>query len=223
MRYAVRALVLSAVAICFLLIVSQAGAAPGTVLVFAPTNPKPGRVVTVTAAAASPSRCTPMPSCSHGFGGPVIPISQFRGPAMVYLVPNAVAPQIRSVRDPRLIPIGTLTNGRFVFTASRLKNKTAYAAVVSCPACSSVAHGRTLFVIGVGDDYSGPTPLMLLRPHDFPSGAGEPISPWVIGLIVAGAALVFGLLLTATRRGWMRRRSAASTNKSAAMAGHRPT
>jgi hypothetical protein len=205
-RYAVRALVLSAVAICFSLIVSEAVAAPGTVLVFSPTNPRPGRAVTVTAVPASPARCTPMPSCSHGFGGPVIPIADFRGPAEIYLVPNSLAPNVGSVRDPGLIPVGTLRNGRLVFTPSKLKNNTMYAAVVSCSLCSGVAHGRTLFVIGVGADYSGLTPLMLLRPHGFPSGGGS--SPWVIGAIAA--ALALALLLTASRLGWSRRRRAAA-------------
>jgi hypothetical protein len=215
---AVRVVVVGAVAICFSLIVSEAVAAPGTVLVFAPTNPKPGRVVTVTAVPATPSRCTPKPRCPQGFGGPVIPITQFSGPAKVYLVPNAVAPQIRSDQDSRLIPIGTLRNGRLVFHASKLKNNTAYAAVVSCPVCTFAAHGRTLFVIGVGDNYSGLSQLMLLRPHGFSSGGG--VSPWVIGAIAA--VLVLVLLLAATGLGRTRRRRA-EAKRDSTRAAHQTT
>lgn len=189
MRYAVRALVLLAGVLSFALIGSEARAASGTVLLFAPTNPKPGRTVVVTAYPAKQPACSPAPRCPHGFGGPVIPIAKFGGPAQVYLVPNAIAPEIRSSNDPRLIPIGTLENGRLVFTATKLEN-TAYAAVVSCPVCAFAAHGRTLFVIGVGADFSGLTPLMLLRPHGFHGATGTPLSPWVIGLVVAGVMLV---------------------------------
>jgi hypothetical protein len=201
-RHALRAFVFIVIALSFSLTASEALAAPGTVLLFAPTNPKPGRTVLVTTHPAV-TGCTPASRCPHGFGGPVIPIANFRGPAQVYLVPNSVAPQVRSVRDPRLIPIGVLRNGRFTFTASKLENAV-YAAVVSCPSCTFAAHGRTLFAIGVGTDYSGLTPLMLLRPHGFQSATGNPIRPWVIGLIVAGAML---LLLAASRLARARQRS----------------
>jgi hypothetical protein len=188
-RLADRTVVMSAVALSVSLTASEALATPGTVLVFAPTNPKPGRTVVVTAQpAGGQMSCSPAPRCGHGFGGPVIPIANFGGPARVYLVPNAIAPQIRSATDPRLIPIGTLRNGRLVFTAAKLEN-TVYAAVVSCPVCAFATRGRTLFVIGVGADFNGLTPLMLLRPHGFESANGHPLSPWVIGLIAAGALL----------------------------------
>ncbi len=218
MPRAVRVVVVGAVAICFSLIASGAVAAPGTVLVFAPTNPKAGRTVTVKAVPSIGSRCTPMPSCSVAFHGAVIPIPDFRGPAKVYLVPNSLAPHVRSVRDAALIPIGTLTNGSLVFKPSNLKNNTAYAAVVSCAACSGVAQGRTLFVIGVGDNYNGLTPLMLLRPHGFPNGGG--ISPWVIGLVAAALAL---LALLLTRIGRSRRRPPTAATETGARATHQAT
>jgi hypothetical protein len=170
------------------------------VLTFAPTNPKAGRQVLVRAVPATSGateidasgRVRPQPLVGSGS------LPTFTGPVDVYLVPHRDALSVTSATDSRLIRLGTLNpNGSLRFRAAGLKNDV-YAAVVSCPSCAKTTKGQTLFVLNVGPNTNGLTPLMLLRPHGFNAS-----SPTIWPFVLLGGALLALVLGTAA---WMSNR-----------------
>jgi hypothetical protein len=174
------------------------------VLTFGPTNPRPGRQVVVRTVSTS--------SGAKIVTKGVAKLAPFRGsgsmpvfdrPVHVYLVPNRYASSVTSRNDSRLVSIGVLSpGGELRFAATHLRN-VAYAAVVWCPSCAR-SQGRSLFVLGVGNDYTGLTPLMLLRPHGF-AGPTRVVWPFYLLAGIALAALVS--LLTWARYVRARKRS----------------
>jgi hypothetical protein len=137
-------------------------------------------------------RARPLPLVGSGS------LPTFAGPVAVYLVPNRDALSVTSATDSRLIGLGTLTpNGVLRFRASGLENDV-YAAVVSCPSCATTANGRTLFVLNVGPNTNGLTPLMLLRPHGF-----DAPPPTIWPFVLLGGALLALAIGTAA---WMSNR-----------------
>lgn len=152
----------------------------------------PGEHIVVSRILGTPSRGT-------GY----VPLSANSYPLHLYLVRNSDAPAIRSVHDPRLIPIGTMRplDSDLRFVLPNLKSGS-YAVAASCDeACAKATKGKGLFVLKVGGgDFGGaPTPVMLL--HVRSPGRGSPWFPVALGLGGAGCALALvSLLLVARRR-----------------------
>jgi hypothetical protein len=86
----------------------------------------------------------------------------------LYLVPNAVAAEVRTRFDPRLHFIGTIVpdaRGRGLLSvALPALDADSYAAAVWCPRCARYSRGRTFFVLRVNQSVAARyRPLMLLR------------------------------------------------------------
>jgi hypothetical protein len=91
----------------------------------------------------------------------------FDRPIRLYLVPNEVAPDVRSRFDPRLHFIGALVpdrNSRGVLPFRVPPLDTAkYAVAAWCPGCARSSRGRSFFELGVTEFTESRFPAMVLR------------------------------------------------------------
>jgi hypothetical protein len=133
---------------------------------FDPTTTKPGQQVTVRTG-GTPQRFPPSQR-----------VTPLQGAMRLYLVPNAVAGEVRSRFDRRLHFIGSLRpdrdgRGVLAFTVPPLESGS-YAAAVWCPGCARSSGGRTFFVLGTRPGTVGRyLPLMLLRVAAPPATEGS--------------------------------------------------
>ena len=79
-------------------------------------------------------------------------------PVRVYLAPSAVAAQIRSTRDHRLVLLGRLRidrkgTGHLRFVTPRVRAGN-YKTLMHCPDCARYSNGRTLFQSGPSQPFT---------------------------------------------------------------------
>jgi hypothetical protein len=115
-------------------------------------------------------------------------------PISLYLVRNEVADQVRSRRDSRLVPIGTLVpdkngHGILSFRVPDLR-PARYAAVAYCPGCARFSRGRTFLPLKVDGENVVPRYRRLLVLQVVPSKSSS--STWVVAGGVAALAIVLG-------------------------------
>jgi hypothetical protein len=104
---------------------------------FNPTGAKPGQRVVLRTGGTSPS---------FTLADRVRP---FTRPIRIYLVPNAIAPEVHSRADSRLVSVGTIVpdkngHGVLTFNVPHLKAGN-YATAAWCPSCAPHSYGRTFF------------------------------------------------------------------------------
>jgi hypothetical protein len=80
----------------------------------------------------------------------------FGQPIRVYLIANAIADDVRSQHDPRLVLVGNLvpdknSHGLLSFSVPNVKSGS-YAAAWWCPACAAYSAGRAFSARSIGDD-----------------------------------------------------------------------
>ena len=114
------------------------------------------------------------------------------GPAtLLFLVPPGVDTKtIKSARDPRLIPVGPLTNrpqgAGVTFLVPDVPNGV-YSQAYLCPRCGAYSFGRTFFVLDPAD--AQPAALLTIGP----AHGSASWYPWIGAGLVAVAALGWGL------------------------------
>jgi hypothetical protein len=121
-------------------------ARPALFFLAEPATAKPGERVTVRIA-GTPAGFLPRQR-----------VRPFQRPIRLYIVPNAVAADVRSRVNPQVHFVGSITpdlRGRGVLTFSVPPLDAGdYAFAAWCPSCAAFSRGRTFFVLHVNNDIS---------------------------------------------------------------------